>query len=157
MSDVSSNTFFTNVNTITLDSIYFTSGSRVQCHARAVKVWFRANYQRFKRISRIMANPVASRPRPLWRFQTTVSVPHDKKASSVPIHSAPKFAMSTHLIRIIRTRLKCQSFCLIRTAFYLWFQRVNSPISSLPCRRIRRERLVIGTLILLWTVLVLTV
>ena len=37
MNDVSANTFFTDVNTITLDSIYFSTGSRVQCHARAVK------------------------------------------------------------------------------------------------------------------------
>lgn len=37
MSDVSATTFLTEVNTITLDSIYFSSGTRVQCHARAVK------------------------------------------------------------------------------------------------------------------------
>ena len=37
MSDVSATTFMTDVNTITLDSIYFSAGTRVQCHARAVK------------------------------------------------------------------------------------------------------------------------
>lgn len=37
MTDVSATTFMTEVNTITLDSIYFSAGTRVQCHARAVK------------------------------------------------------------------------------------------------------------------------
>ncbi|XP_069098697.1 FRAS1-related extracellular matrix protein 3 [Pleurodeles waltl] len=36
MREVDSNTFFTNTKTITLDSIYFHAGSRVQCAARAV-------------------------------------------------------------------------------------------------------------------------
>ncbi|XP_013413797.1 FRAS1-related extracellular matrix protein 2-like [Lingula anatina] len=36
LNDVSSNTFFTNTHKITLDSIYFSGGSRVQCAARAV-------------------------------------------------------------------------------------------------------------------------
>ncbi|XP_044133029.1 FRAS1-related extracellular matrix protein 3 [Bufo gargarizans] len=36
MREVDSNTFFTNTKSITLDSIYFHAGSRVQCAARAV-------------------------------------------------------------------------------------------------------------------------
>ncbi|XP_043918185.1 FRAS1-related extracellular matrix protein 3 [Protopterus annectens] len=36
MREVDSNTFFTNTKSITLDSIYFQAGSRVQCAARAV-------------------------------------------------------------------------------------------------------------------------
>uniref|UniRef100_A0A8D0L5A9 FRAS1 related extracellular matrix 3 n=1 Tax=Sphenodon punctatus TaxID=8508 RepID=A0A8D0L5A9_SPHPU len=36
MREVDSNTFFTNTKAITLDSIYFQAGSRVQCAARAV-------------------------------------------------------------------------------------------------------------------------
>ena len=35
MREVDTNTFFTNTKSITLDSIYFQSGSRVQCAARA--------------------------------------------------------------------------------------------------------------------------
>lgn len=37
LQDVSATTFMTTVNQITLDSIYFGVGSRIQCHARAVK------------------------------------------------------------------------------------------------------------------------
>lgn len=36
--EVVQNTFFTDSNTITLDSIYFKSGSRIVCSARAVTV-----------------------------------------------------------------------------------------------------------------------
>lgn len=36
MREVDSNTFFTDTKSITLDSIYFHAGSRVQCAARAV-------------------------------------------------------------------------------------------------------------------------
>ncbi|XP_053556187.1 FRAS1-related extracellular matrix protein 3 [Bombina bombina] len=36
MREIDSNTFFTNTKSITLDSIYFNSGSRIQCAARAV-------------------------------------------------------------------------------------------------------------------------
>lgn len=35
MREVDTNTFFTNTKSITLDSIYFQAGSRVQCAARA--------------------------------------------------------------------------------------------------------------------------
>lgn len=35
MQEVDTNTFFTNTKSITLDSIYFQAGSRVQCAARA--------------------------------------------------------------------------------------------------------------------------
>lgn len=35
MNEVDTNTFFTNTKSITLDSIYFQAGSRVQCAARA--------------------------------------------------------------------------------------------------------------------------
>ncbi|KAM4706610.1 FRAS1-related extracellular matrix protein 3 [Discoglossus pictus] len=38
MREVDSNTFFTDTKSITLDSIYFNAGSRVQCAARAVNV-----------------------------------------------------------------------------------------------------------------------
>lgn len=39
MREVDTNTFFTNTKSVTLDSIYFQAGSRVQCAARA----FQAN------------------------------------------------------------------------------------------------------------------
>lgn len=35
MREVDTNTFFTNTKSITLDSVYFQAGSRVQCAARA--------------------------------------------------------------------------------------------------------------------------
>lgn len=35
MREVDTNTFFTNTKSITLDSIYFQAGSRIQCAARA--------------------------------------------------------------------------------------------------------------------------
>ena len=38
MREVDTNTFFTNTKSITLDSIYFQAGSRVQCAARAFNV-----------------------------------------------------------------------------------------------------------------------
>lgn len=38
MREVDTNTFFTNTKSITLDSIYFQAGSRVQCAARAYNV-----------------------------------------------------------------------------------------------------------------------
>ena len=79
MSDVSSNTFFTSVNTITLDSIYFTSGSRVQCHARAVKV-FSHLWRHYDAIFRTTASLVGSLAHPLLPFQMMVSVHLDKRA-----------------------------------------------------------------------------
>lgn len=36
MREVDSNTFFTSTKSITLDSVYFQAGSRIQCAARAV-------------------------------------------------------------------------------------------------------------------------
>ena len=38
MREVDTNTFFTNTKSITLDSIYFQAGSRVQCAARAFNI-----------------------------------------------------------------------------------------------------------------------
>lgn len=38
MREVDTNTFFTNTKSITLDSIYFQAGSRVQCAARAYNI-----------------------------------------------------------------------------------------------------------------------
>lgn len=35
MREVDTNTFFTNTKSITLDSVYFQAGSRIQCVARA--------------------------------------------------------------------------------------------------------------------------
>lgn len=35
MREVNTNTFFTNTKSITLDSVYFQAGSRIQCAARA--------------------------------------------------------------------------------------------------------------------------
>lgn len=74
MREVDTNTFFTNTKSITLDSIYFQAGSRVQCAARAFNSNGDAGLELSSPIFVISKEEGAQRK---WRLGEVVQISYD--------------------------------------------------------------------------------